>query len=189
MKLSLCNTGLRKPLSTRHTTPRPTHTYTQKSESESESLSYISPATNSSTTTAACGSCAALWRPRHSILSFLRSSQQPNTTTHSAVYPPPPLRMAQYCGHTKTKSNQPAPRRSRLFAPSPLTTPSLVSLALNQVCHIRLFPFALRVFSMKWSNRLSVFSFAPFRSSTLSLDSVACCCFCVCPSSFQKNIV
>ena len=33
---------------------------------------------------------------------------------------------------------------------------------------------------MKWSNRHSVFSFAPFRSPTLSLDFSTRCCFCVC---------
>ena len=64
----------------------------------------------------------------------------------------------------RNKANQPAPRRSRLRASSLLTTPKLVSLAVNQVCHIRLFSFALRIFSMKWSNRLCVFSFVPFRS-------------------------
>jgi hypothetical protein len=39
---------------------------------------------------------------------------------------------------------------------------SLVSLVLNHVCHIGLFSFALRVFSMKWSNRRSVFSLSFF---------------------------
>ena len=109
--------------------------------------------------------------------------QTPNTTTHSApstLFPLSPWHNT--VGILRgNKSNQPALRSSRLLAPSLLTTSRLVSLALNQVCHTKLFSFSLRVFSMKWSNRLSVFSFAAFRSYTLSFDSAAHRCFCVCP--------
>ncbi len=57
---------------------------------------------------------------------------------------------------------QERPNRSSPFAPacflSLYHSKILVSLVLNQVCHIRLFfSFALRVFSMKWSHQLSVF--------------------------------
>ena len=64
--------------------------------------------------------------------------------------------MAQYQVYTQTRATKPplAVRASLL----PLSLPlQLVSLVLNQVCHIRLFSFALRVFSMKWSHQLSVF--------------------------------
>jgi len=40
---------------------------------------------------------------------------------------------------------------------------------------------------MKWSNRLGVFRFATLRSSTVSLDSAARCCYCVYPSIFQRT--
>jgi len=85
------------------------------------------------------------------------------------------------------QEQQPAPRCSRLLASSPYHSKTLVSLVLNQVCHTRLFSFALRVFSMKSSYRLSVFRSAPFRSPTLSLDFVTTAAFVFVPS-FSKRI-
>ena len=138
----------------------------------------------------ACGSRAALWRPRHSTFDIIILALESTTQHYDSQrrLPPPPLPMAQYCGHSETKATNPLLAVRACLLLSLYHSKTVVSLALNQLCHIKLFSFALRVFSMKWSNRLSVFSFAPFRSSTLFLDSAARCCFCVCPSIFQKNI-
>jgi hypothetical protein len=62
---------------------------------------------------------------------------------------------------------QEQPTRSLPFPLACFLSPyhsNLVSLVLNYVCHIRLFAFALRVFSMKWSNRRSVFSLSFFHA-------------------------
>ena len=113
--------------------------------------------------------------------------KQTNPTTHSAVYP----LLTLPWHNTMYIQKQGQPTRSSPFAPacflSPYHSETLVPLVLNQVCHIRLFSFALRVFSMKWSNRHSVFSFAPFRPPTLSLDFSTRCCFCVCVPPFSPK--
>jgi len=86
-------------------------------------------------------------------------------TAPSTLLSPFPWHSAMYVLKREQTTRSP-------FAPacflSPYHSKTLVSLVLNQVCHIRLFSFALRVFSMKWSTRLSVFRSFPFRSPTLA---------------------
>ena len=124
-----------------------------------------------------------MWRPRHSTLSFLRSSQEPSPTI---VYLPLPLPKPQYHGHIETRvTNQFLTVRAYLLPLSlPLQDPRLPGPkpSLSHKALLSYFP----CFLDEWSNRLRVFSFAPFRSPTLSLDSAARCCFCVCPPIFQR---
>jgi len=127
--------GVRAWAATRHTTPPPTYAYTHKSESTSDSasdsLSYISPATNPSTPTAACRSCAA---PRHSTIIPLALE---STTQHYDLQrriPSSPFPHSTILWTYWNESNQPAPRHSRLLAPSLLTTPRLSSPWLSTNC-------------------------------------------------------
>ena len=127
------NHGLRSPLSTRHTTTDP---YTRKFKSDSDSLSPANP--NPSTSEIHMGLDI-----RH-IPSFTRvNNPTPQPTAPSTLLP---LLMEQYHGHTEKGQ----PTRSPFAPACSLSLPSktLVSLVLNQVCHIRLFWFALRVFSI-----------------------------------------
>lgn len=85
MKLGLCNTGLRKPLSTRHTTTGP-HSYTHMNSSDSDSLSYISPANPIPAQQRPPMEVTQLYSdPRHNP--SCTRVKQPNPTIHSAVYP------------------------------------------------------------------------------------------------------
>jgi hypothetical protein len=164
VKLSWCNPGLRKPLSTRHTT-------THKFKSESDPFSYISPHSN-----------GHLWKSR-GCMATLGIGHSPCTTQ-----PYDPQR--RLLSSPSLRGTIPWTRF--LLVSSLLTTPRLVSRVLNQVCHIRLFSFALRVFSMKWSNRRSIFfhslRFVLPRFLWTSAPSPRCRCFCVFRSIFQNNI-
>jgi len=188
MKLTLFNHGLRKPLSTRHMT---TDLYTRKFKYDSDSLSPANP--NPSTIAVACEIHMGL-DIRH-IPSFTRV----NNPTPQPTAPSTLLSLSSWNNTMDTlkKGNQTAPRRSRLLAPSPYP-PRLVSLVLNQVCHIRRFWFALRVFSI---TDLVFLSFRPvsFSHAFFGLHrSLLLLCLPLCfpkesrvisPQSFQKRRV
>ena len=149
MKLSLCNTGLRKPLSTRHTTtgPRTQNTYIQIPQ---DSLSYISPTNQIPAQRRRMEAVQLYTDLRHStcltiILLALESTTQP--TIPAPSYLPSTLPWARYYVCTSHKNNQYTSVRSRLLASSLLTNPCLLSLWFNPSLSHKSPPFALLVFS------------------------------------------
>jgi hypothetical protein len=82
------------------------------------------------------------------ILLALESTTQPYD---------PQRRLTSSLSPTETRATNPLLAFRACLLPLSFHPKTLVSLVLNQVCHIKPFSFALRVFSMKWSNRRSAF--------------------------------
>jgi len=144
MKLNLCNTGLRNPLSTRHTTPD-TYTHTHIYPTPTPYCTYH------------LQQIPAQQRPPVEVARLygdLDIRQYPSCArvNNPTLRPTAPFTLLPLSPwhHTMDILKQEQPTRSSLFAPacslSLYHSKTLVSLALNQVYHIRLSPFALHVF-------------------------------------------
>jgi len=146
MKLSLCNAGLRKPLSTRHTTtgPRTQNTYIQTRPRLF--TVHITCKSNTSSMTAENGGSAVVYRP--STFDLLIHNPSCTRVNNSTSTTPAPSTLDSPLGTVLCAQEQLT--QLSPFAPpcfiSPYQSMSLVSLVLTQVCHISLFSFALLAF-------------------------------------------